>query len=207
VTCEVKGADGEQVIWRSGHPGGALAMRMSKLGQDESHPLASLMKRSFMSIDQTLPRQFGISSTSVPLIFASARFPLKSIPQSIGHDKTPFIKYVHFFIRLTPTYRMHRTRLDNELRRAIHESRRQAEQSQEAENTVDLMVGKGGSKRDELAENEMRDELLTCPQTSSSVLENGLTLIDVDLLGGTETTAMTFCWVNLTSSPGIAPTG
>lgn len=102
---------------------------------------------------------------------------------------------------------MHRTRLDNELRRAIHESRRQAEQSQEAENTVDLMVGKGGSKRDELAENEMRDELLTCPQTSSSVLENGLTLIDVDLLGGTETTAMTFCWVNLTSSPGIAPTG
>lgn len=102
---------------------------------------------------------------------------------------------------------MHRTRLDNELRRAIHESRRQAEQSQEAENTVDLMVGKGGSKRDELAENEMRDELLTCPQTSSSVLENGLTLIDIDLLGGTETTAMTFCWVNLTSSPSIAPTG
>lgn len=53
----------------------------------------------------------------------------------------------------------------------------------------------------------MRDELLTCPQTSSSVLENGLTLIDIDLLGGTETTAMTFCWVNLTSSPSIAPTG
>ncbi|CAD6585065.1 MAG: hypothetical protein TREMPRED_004040 [Tremellales sp. Tagirdzhanova-0007] len=103
--------------------------------------------------------------------------------QSLGYPNRPFPTLAHWFIRLTPAYRTHKSRLDNEFRRAINESRRLARKlgqeglsPQDAENTLDLMTGRGGSGKDELPENEMADELFTY------------------LLAGTETTSSALSW-------------
>lgn len=77
-------------------------------------------------------------------------------------------RLVHFFIRLTPTYRTHAARLDRELQRVIDDARAASREtgemlkpSYEAVNTLDMMVDRD-SEKDRLPDNEIKDELMTC---------------------------------------------
>ena len=79
---------------------------------------------------------------------------------------------VHFFIRLTPTYRRHANNLHKEFSQVIDIARERAAGTEgekglpyEAINTLDLMVGTGSTAKDQLPDNEIRDELMTCAWT------------------------------------------
>ena len=93
---------------------------------------------------------------------------LKSKHQSMGSQNRPFIRLSHFFNFLRPTYRTQKSIFHGELQRAIDDSRRRFAASDgdvrafDAQNTLDLLIGKTESSKEDVPDDEIRDELATC---------------------------------------------
>ena len=95
--------------------------------------------------------------------------------QCMGGQNRPFplIRLSHFFTSFHPTYRAHRSTFDQELQRAIRNSRQRFQaagadlEAFNAQNTLDLMIGKTELNNDNIPDDEIRDEIMTCMIDSS----------------------------------------
>ncbi|OCF71108.1 hypothetical protein I204_08344 [Kwoniella mangroviensis CBS 8886] len=108
--------------------------------------------------------------------------------------QSPFPTFTHFFTRLIPNYLYHVKRIDDFLSGRLYEARQRIlttsheVASEVADNTLDLLVGKGMQEGDEaMSDDEIKQELLQY------------------LLAGTETSSTTLAWwcKFMTNNPSI----